>query len=87
MNLYTKNTKTLQITKKFKQNYCSNLLEKHKDNAKQWWQILKEITGKVQKKNQSLPTTLETENRIISDKNAIAEEFNTFFYEYRCKSG
>ena len=40
---------------------------------------MKEITGKVQKKNQSLPTTLETENRIISDKNAIAEEFNTFF--------
>ena len=39
---------------------------------------MKEITGKVQKKNQSLPTTLETENRIISDKNAIIEEFNTF---------
>ena len=29
-------------------------------------------------KNQSLPTTIETEKRIISDKNAIAEEFNTF---------
>ena len=28
--------------------------------------------------NQSLPTTLEMENRIISYKNAIAEEFNTF---------
>ena len=40
---------------------------------------MKEITGKVQKKNQSLPTTLETENGIISDKNTIAEEFNTFF--------
>ena len=39
---------------------------------------MKEITGKVQRKNQSLPTTLETENRIISDKNAIIEEFNTF---------
>ena len=40
---------------------------------------MKEITGKVQKKNQSLPTTLEMENRIISGKNTIAEEFNTFF--------
>ena len=40
---------------------------------------MKEITGKVQKENQSLPTTLETKNRIISDKHAIAEEFNTFF--------
>ena len=40
---------------------------------------MKEITGKVQKKNQSLPTTLKTENRIISDKNAIAEEFDAFF--------
>ena len=28
-------------------------------------------------KNQSLPTATETENRIISDKNAISEEFNT----------
>ena len=52
-------------------------MEKHKENAKQRWQILKEITGKVHKKNQPLPTTLETENGIISDKNAIAEEFNT----------
>ena len=40
---------------------------------------MNEIAGKVQKKNQSLPTTLEMENRIISDKNTIAEEFNTFF--------
>ena len=87
--LIYKNYKNLfeKLRKKSKQNYYSNLLEKHKDNAKQRWQILKEITEKVQKKNQSLPTTLETENRIISDKNAIAEEFNTFFYEYRCKSG
>ena len=62
-----------------KQNYYWNLLEKHKDNAKQRWQILKEITKKVQKKYQSLPTTLKTENGITSDINAIAEEFNTFF--------
>ena len=68
--------------KKSKQNYYSNLLEKHKDNAKQRWQILKEITRKVQKKNQSLPTTLETENRIISDKNhhdLTLKEFETAY--------
>ena len=78
--LIYKNYKNLfeKLRKKSKQNYYSNLLEKHKDNAKQRWQILKEIAGKVQKKNQSLPTTLEMENRIISDKNTIAEEFNTF---------
>ena len=56
-----------------KQNYYLNLLEKHKDNGQQQWQIMKEIAGKVQKKNQPLLTTLEMENRIISDKNAIAE--------------
>ena len=33
---------------------------------------------KNQKKNQSLPTTVEMENGIISDKSTIAEEFNTF---------
>ena len=69
--LICKNYKYLfkKLRKKSKQDYYSNLLEKHKDNAKQ---------GKIQKKNQSLATTLETKNRIISDKNAIAEEFNTF---------
>ena len=40
---------------------------------------MKEITVKLQNKNQSLLTTLEIENRIILDKNAIAEEFITFF--------
>ena len=44
------------------------------NNGKSW----KEIKGKVQKKNQPLPTTLEMENGIISDKNAIAEELNIF---------
>ena len=39
MNLYTKITKHLfeKLRKKNKQNYNSNLLEKHKDNAKQRW--------------------------------------------------
>ena len=61
--LIYKNYKNLfeKFKKKSEQNYYSNLLEKHKDNAKRRWQILKEITGKVQKKNQSLPTTIETE--------------------------
>ena len=86
--LIYKNYKKLfeKLRKKSKQNYYLNLLEKYKDNGKQQWQIMKEIAGKVQKKNQSLPTTLEMENRIISDKNAIAEEFKTF-YKYRPKSG
>ena len=40
---------------------------------------LEKILGKIQRKHQSLPTTLETENEIISDINAIDVEFNTFF--------
>ena len=84
-----KNYKNLfeNLRKKYKQNIYSNLSEKDKENAKRRWQILKKITGKVEKKNKSLPRTLETKNRIMSDRNAIAEEFNTFFYEYRSKSG
>ena len=54
-----------KITKASSKNYYSKLLEKQKEN---------EI---FQMKNQSLPTATETENRIISDKNAISEEFNT----------
>ena len=49
-----------KLRKKFKQNHYWNLSEKHKDKAKQRLQVFKEITGKVQKKNQSLPTTLKT---------------------------
>ena len=66
-NLSYENYKNLfeKLRKQSKQNHYSNLLEKHKANEKQRWQILKEITGKVQRKNQSLPTTLATENRII----------------------
>ena len=75
--LIYKNDKNL--FEKLRKKYYSNLLEKRKDNAKQRWQVLKQITGKVQKKNQSLSTTLERENGIVSDKNAIAEEFNTLF--------
>ena len=79
--LIYKNYKNLfeKLRKKSQQNYYSKLLEKHKDNAKQRWQVLKEITGKVQKKNRSRSATLETEKGIISDKNTFAEEFNTFF--------
>ena len=84
-----KNYKNLfeNLRKKYKQNIYSNLSEKDKENAKRRWQILKKITGKVEKKNKSLPRTLETKNKITSDTNAIAEKFNTFFYEYRSKSG
>ena len=78
--LIHKNYKNLfeKLRKNSKQNYYTNLLEKHKDNAKQRWQILKEITGKVQKENQSLPTTLETKNRIISDKMLLLKNLTLF---------
>ena len=68
-----KNYKNLfeRLRKKSKQIYYPNMLEKHKDNAKQRWQVLKEVTGKTQKKNQSFPTSLETENGIISDANFL----------------
>ena len=56
------------LRKKSNQCYYSELLEKHKGKAKQRWQVLEETTGKVQKKNQSLATTLETKNGSISHK-------------------
>ena len=47
--LIYKNYKNLfeKLSKKSKQNYCSNLLAKQHKR----WQISEEITGKVQKKN------------------------------------
>ena len=83
--LIFKNQKSLfeKLRKEYKQNYCSNLLEKDKDTAKQRRQVLKKVARKLQKKkkkNQS--TTLETENGIVFDKNAVAGKFNTFLSKF-----
>ena len=49
-----------KLGEKSKQNYHSNLLEKYKDSAKQRWQILKEITGKVQSLQEKSVSTSNT---------------------------
>ena len=67
-----------KLRKKSKENCNSNLLEKHKDNATQQLLVLKENTGKVQKKKLPLSNIIETENGIVSHKKSVAEEFNTF---------
>ena len=76
MDIDTKITKPPQ---KIKEKLQAKLLfEPIRKTQKQCKTAIAEITGKVHKENQSLPTTLETENKIISDKNTIAEKFNTF---------
>ena len=65
--LIFKNQKSLfkKLRKEYKQNYCSNLLEKDKDTAKQRWQALKEIARKFQKKISQLHLKRKTELYLI----------------------
>ena len=72
-------TKITKPPQKVKEKLQAKLLfEPIRKAQRQCKTTMAEITGKVQKENQSLATTLETENKIIFDKNAIAEKFNTF---------
>ena len=55
------------------------MLEKHKDNAKQRWQVLQEITEKVQKKNKAPPTSLDTERKLFLIRMVFQKNSTLFF--------
>ena len=67
--------------KKSKINYYSQSLKKSLGNAKETWNIIKEVTGKAKLNTTTkLPQKIKVENDIeISEKSKIAEEFNNFF--------
>ncbi|XP_065654889.1 uncharacterized protein LOC136081496 [Hydra vulgaris] len=51
--------------------------EKYKDNSKQTWQVLREITGS--KKASSLPKAIKIDNKIFDDPGVVANKMNEFF--------
>ena len=57
--------------------YIQNMLEEHKGNVKKFWQITKFILNKHKKS--SIQTKFKYNNKIISNGNQIAENFNNFF--------
>jgi hypothetical protein len=57
--------------------YYQKLLQDNKSNLKQTWKILKDIIG--QKKGVSYVTEFLINNKIVTDKTAIVNEFNDFY--------
>ncbi|XP_065639635.1 uncharacterized protein LOC136072356 [Hydra vulgaris] len=74
-----KNYKTLfeKIRKNLKKNYYSNLITKYKNDSKQIWKILKEITGKQKTCSNFLPKMIKINN--VYEPNEIAKEFNKYY--------
>ncbi|XP_065667661.1 uncharacterized protein LOC136087957 [Hydra vulgaris] len=53
--------------------------EKYKDNSKQTWQVLREITGSKKLKASSLPKAIKIDNKIFDDPGVVANKMNEFF--------
>ena len=51
----------------------------YKDNIKKTWHIMKEVTGKEEFVNNSLPKHLILNSRNIFDQKTIANSFNVYF--------
>jgi hypothetical protein len=68
-----------KLRNKAKKNYYTNLIKKHQHNMKKSWQIMKEITGKLKPKSNSLPKTIKINGKLLYNNKIIANEFNNFF--------
>jgi hypothetical protein len=69
-----------------KTQYYSQLIEENKFNMKKMWQILNKTIGKHNEKS-TFPSTFTINNKEVSDKTKIAEEFNKYFSEIGLKTG
>lgn len=64
-------------TKKAKQNYNKNLIETHKDDAKSFWKMIKQILPGEKKSSTS--KSINVDGELCSDDKKIANGFNLFF--------
>ena len=84
---YINYNKTLNKIKKWlKKDHYKGLMETHKFNMKKTWAIMNELLGNDSVKSK-LPNFITVNNTSITDKNIIANEFNTFFSEIGYKTG
>ena len=67
------------IKQRAKSQYYSKMLHHYKDNMKKTLQIMKEVIGKGELVNNSLPKHLILNNRNIFDQNTIVNSFNEYF--------
>ena len=67
------------IKHKSKKSYYSQKIIEYKDNAKKTWNVMKELIGKTRKSEPHLPEKCLINEREVSGKLEIVNEFNTFF--------
>ena len=67
-----------QLKRKMKSLYYKTALEEHKNDSKKCWSLLKQAIGKIKIKS-PFPKEFLIDNNQVSDKQDIAEHFNTYF--------
>ena len=70
--------KTNEVIKKAEQLYYSKQISNHNNNCRELWKTFGKILNKNKIKHNTI-TTLNINNKIISNKNHIVEEFNKYF--------
>jgi hypothetical protein len=60
-------------------NYYNKLLDEKRNNVKETWKILNSVIKRNGSASVSQEKFLNNENKIISDKKDIVNEFNEFF--------
>ena len=68
-----------KLKKNSKRSYYQEKFKKCKGNIKSTWKIMKEIVGKAKINHKNLPKQLVINNKKITDKTEIANNFNEFF--------
>ena len=69
-----------------KKNYYADELEKNKSNSRKTWKLLRAILPGKSPKSSNLPTSIRVNEKEITEKQSILEEFNQYIpylFEYK----
>ena len=78
INLRTYNKILKRNIKQAKKAYYQEAFQKHKNDIKSTWRIIKDILNKSEKQK-NYPDTFLVDGKLISDKLIIAKQFNSYF--------
>ena len=83
MSLNTKIIKKLfeSVKRRSKKLYYSSLIIEYKNNLKRTWDVIKYSIEKTKSIKKFFPQKIITNNKIVTDTDAIAKHFNTYFTE------
>ena len=67
----------ISVLRMSKQEYYTKILNKHKNNIKETWNILRNVPGSSTAN--TFPNSFVIDNKLISNENDIVNDFNNFF--------